>query len=632
MDAARLMRWSFRAALAALGGAYMLGMGVTGAVVGATKDLPELSQLLERTRPVSVRFQDRYGRDLVVRGASEAGELDASDLPPHLVDAVLAVEDRRFAHHIGVDAEAILRAFVRNWQTGRRGEGGSTLTQQLAKNVFLTPDKTYRRKVQEALLAVWMERIYTKEEVLEMYLERVYFGSGTWGLSAASRHYFDRAPEELTLAESAVLAGLLKAPSRYNPAAHPRRAGERAALVLEVMEGQSLVSRAQRAEALAEPLRVRPPEGATGVNHFVDWVWSDLEGRLGVVGEDIVVRTTLDRDVQRSAESAVHAHLDAERGAEEAALVTVDRDGGVLAMVGGASYSASQFNRATQARRQPGSSFKPFVYLAAWEAGLDPWTVRDDAPVEIDGWKPENFGGEHVGAITLEAAFARSTNTVAVSLAEEVGRDTVVATAERMGLRGMLPLRSLPLGAQGVSPLELAGAYLPFAAGGYRSEPFGVLDVRTASGLQILGTEAAEPERVVGLHALAHTNRSMVSAVEIGTGRRARVQGREVGGKTGTTDDHRDAWFAGYAPGVATVVWMGNDANSPMDEVTGGSLPARVFSEHMGRVLEGRPDGGLLKSSPPLGPARVAERTGLEALLADAEAALPDGAPRVPGP
>ena len=618
--ATRLRRGAGRAALATAAFGYLGAMAVTCAVVGATRDLPELSALTERTRPVSIQIVDRYGRDLVVRGASEAGRLDAATLPRHLVDAVVAVEDRRFAHHIGVDAEALARAALANHRTGRRGQGGSTLTQQLVKNVFLSPEKTYRRKVQEALLAVWMERLYTKSEILEMYLERVYFGSGTWGLSAASRTYFDARPEDLTLAQSAMLAGLLRAPSSLNPLARPDAAGERAALVLGVMEGQGRITRAERADALAAPLSIRPPQHARGVNHFADWVWADLEARLGLITTDIVVQTTLDRDLQASAEAAVAAHLNAGRGAEEAALVTLDASGGVLAMVGGASYAASQFNRATQARRQPGSAFKPFVYLSAFEAGWTPWTRVVDAPVDLAGWEPENFDARYRGELDLEEAVAASLNTVAVSTTEAVGRARVVGTAARLGLSGLVPVRSLPLGSQGVAPLALAEGYLPFANRGRAAPAHGILSVSTAQGLPLMGSTAVAPREVVAGEPLRHLNRVLTRAVEAGTGRRAAVPGRHVAGKTGTTNDHRDAWFAGYAPGVTTVVWVGNDANDPMDGVTGGSIPATIFADHMARALEGTPRATLPVSSPPIW---REDGDALEALLADAEAVLP---------
>ena len=617
----RLRKALLATAVAGLGTAYLGAMGVLGWVVTATQDIPEVSVLAERSRPVAIRFEDRYGRTLLVRGGNAAGDVKVADLPPHVTQAVLAVEDERFSRHIGVDAEGIARAFVTNLKTGRRGQGGSTLTQQLVKNVFLTPEKTYRRKVQEALLSLWLEREYTKDEVLEMYLERVYFGSGAFGLPAASQTYFGVPPEELSLGQAAMLAGLLKAPSAYSPSASPAKAGDRAALVLAKMEENRFIDRAQRAGALTTPLSISPPDSALGVNYFADWIWPEVEKTLGVITTDITVRTTLDADIQAAAEISLAAHLDTERGAEQAAVVTLDRAGGVISMVGGASYPDSQFNRATQAVRQPGSSFKPFVYLAALEAGLTPWDHRIDAPLEIDGWQPRNFGDRYHGWVTLEEAFGRSLNTIAVGLSEEVGRERVVTTAARFGFDDLQPLRSLGLGAQGTTPLQMAGAYLPFGNWGERYEPFGLLSITTHDGLPLYTAPPRAGEVVVGRTALSDMNRLMTRTVQAGTGRRARVPGRSIAGKTGTTNAHRDAWFVGVAPGFSTAVWVGNDANDPMKGVTGGSIPAAIFADTMAAVLSEQPEAELPVSAQPIWASP--EHRALDILLSQVEEALP---------
>jgi len=617
----RAKRWLVGTTLAGMGTAYLSAMAVLGWVVTATQDIPEVAILAERSRPVSIRFDDRYGRELLVRGGNAAGDVHIEQLPDHIRHAVIAVEDERYTSHIGVDVEGIARAFVTNARTGRRGQGGSTLTQQLVKNVFLTPEKTYRRKIQEALLALWLEREYTKDEVLEMYLERVYFGSGNWGLPAASQTYFGLPPEELSIGQTAMLIGLLKAPSAYNPVHDPEKAGARAAIVLAKMEQRRFIDRSQRATALSEPLSIRPPNSQRGVNYFADWILPKIEATLGTITTDITVRTTLDADIQAAAEISLATHLDPARGAEQAAIVTLDRAGGVISMVGGTSYADSQFNRATQAIRQPGSSFKPFVYLTALESGITPWDFRFDAPIEIDGWEPKNFRDKYYGLVTLEDAFGKSLNAVAVGLSEEVSPARVVQTAARFGLTDLQPLRSIGLGAQGVTPLQMSAAYLPFGNWGESYSPFGILSISTHDGLPLYTTAARPGTKVIARDTLADMNRLMTRTVEMGTGTRARVPGRAIAGKTGTTNESRDAWFVGVAPGFSTAVWVGNDANTPMNNITGGSIPARIFSDVMSATLADQPVSELPVSSAPIY-ADPTERS-LDTLLSQLESTLP---------
>ena len=617
---ARLRGWLGRGTVAGASAAYLAGLAAVGLVVDATHDMPELSKITERSRPVSIRFLDRYGRELLVRGGHSGAPIDAGALPAHVRDAVTTIEDARFAHHIGVDAEAILRAAVANHRAGRKVQGGSTLTQQLVKNVYLSPEKTYRRKVQEALLAVALERRHTKNEILELYLERVYFGAGLWGLDAAAHGYFGVAPTELTVSQAAVLAGVLKAPSASNPLSDPGRAGARAALVLDRMAATRRIDTDLQRTALSEPLRVRAPSSSRGVNAAADWLWPEVESRLGLVTTDIDVHTTLDADIQLAAESAVHLRLDPARGAEEAAVVVLGANGDVLAMVGGASYADSQFNRAVQARRQPGSAFKPFVYLTALEAGLSPWDYRVDAPLMVEGWTAENFGDRYHGLVSLSDAFAKSLNTVAVGLSEEVGRERVVATAARFRLDTQ-PLPSVSLGAQGASPLELAGAYLPFATHGAYSSPYGLQRITTRDGTPLYSATPEPPERVVAPGPLRDLNTLMKGTVRRGTGTRARVPGFDIAGKTGTTNAHRDAWFAGISPGRAAVVWVGNDANTPMDGITGGSIPAQIFADVMGATLQDQPSVQLPSTPEPIYAAPT--DPALDSLLSAIEEALP---------
>jgi penicillin-binding protein 1A len=616
----RLRRGLLGTTLAGLATAYLGAMSVLGYVVTTTQDIPEVSVLAERSRPVSITFEDRYGREMLVRGGNAAGHIKITELPDHVRHAVMAVEDERFTAHIGIDAEGIARAFVTNLRSGRRGQGGSTLTQQLVKNVFLTPEKTYRRKVQEALLALWLEREYTKDEVMEMYLERVYFGSGNWGLPAAAQTYFGLEPHELSLGQTAMLIGLLRAPSAYNPLNDPEKAGARAAIVLAKMEERRFIDRAQRAEALAMPLSIRPPNSQRGVNYFADWIWPEIETTLGTLTTDITVRTTLDADIQAASEISIATHLDPDRGAEQAAIVTLDRAGGVISMVGGASYADSQFNRATQAIRQPGSSFKPFVYLTALESGITPWDLRLDAPIDIDGWEPKNFRDKYYGLVTLEDAFGKSLNTVAVRLSEEVRPERVVATAARFGLTDLQPLRSIGLGAQGATPLQMSAAYLPFGNWGESYAPFGILSITTDDALPLYTAPPRPGTKVIARDTLADMNRLMTRTVQMGTGTRARVPGRAIAGKTGTTNESRDAWFVGVAPGFSTAVWVGNDANTPMKNITGGSIPARIFSDVMTATLADQPVTELPVSSTPIY-ADPTERS-LDTLLTQLESAL----------
>lgn len=613
-------RYAKRLSLFGAGGIYGLGMlALTGAAFAA-KDMPSAETLWAPNRPVSVQIVDRYGRDVLVRGASSAPKVKLAELPPYVPAAVLAIEDKRFETHIGVDPYGLTRAMVVNLKQGRYVQGGSTLTQQLTKNVFLTPEKTLRRKAQEMMISIWLEQAFTKDEILEMYLSRVYFGSGAWGLEAASKTYLGKSASELSFSEGAMMAGLLKAPSRYSPVTHPDRSARRTATVIDVMAQQNLISRESHYHALMQPINITRPQSDNSAQYFVDWMWDDLEEAIGIPTQDIVVQTTLDFDAQLSANTAVKAHINPDRNATQAALVSMDGTGGVMAMIGGLSYTDSQFNRAAQAERQPGSAFKPFVYLAAFKAGLTPWDIREDKAVEIGDWAPENFSEEFKGDMTLENAFAKSINTVAVNLGEEIGRGAVIKTASNFGLEGLTPLRSLSLGAQVTTPLKLTTSYLPFSNYGKAAAPYGILSVSTANGTPLYDRLPPDMPRVVDSQNLAHMNRLMTRTVTQGTGRRAAIAGRQVAGKTGTTNDFRDAWFVGYAPEIVTGVWVGNDDYSPMNRVTGGNIPAMIWQDYMEATLADMPAATLPVSSEPVW--RKQEKV-LDALLSDIEDALP---------
>ena len=453
-----------------------------------------------------------------------------------------------------------------------------------------------------------------------MYLSRVYFGSGAWGIEAASKAYLGKSASELTFSESAMMAGLLKAPSRYNPVAQPERAAKRTATVLSVMAKQNLISKESHYNALRNPINIQRPQSDNSAQYFVDWIWTELEEAIGTPSQDVVVQTTLDFEAQLTANKAVSEHLDPERNASQAALISLDGTGGVMAMIGGVSYTDSQFNRAAQAERQPGSAFKPFVYLAAFKSGLTPWDRREDKAIEIGDWAPENFSEEFKGDMTLEDAFGKSINTIAVALGEEVGREAVISTASDFGFDGLTPLRSLSLGAQATTPLKLTANYLPFSNYGKAAPPYGILSVSTADGTPLYDRIAPEMPRVIGSQDLAHMNRLMTRTVNQGTGRRAAIKGRQVAGKTGTTNEFRDAWFVGYAPDIVTSVWVGDDDFLPMDDVTGGSLPAMIWKDYMTATLKDVPKATLSVSREPVW--RKQEKV-LDSLLSDIEDALP---------
>jgi len=463
----------------------------------------------------------------------------------------------------------------------------------------MSPDKKLTRKAQEMMLAIWMERDFSKDELLEMYLSRIYFGSGAWGLENASLRYFNKPAAELSLAEAAMLSGLLRSPSSANPVTNFDRATARQHVILDSMDAQGLLGENIVAAAKAEVLTIHSPKETDGAQYFVDWIWTDLEERIGVPTQDIIVQTTLDIDAQSAAQSALMAHIDLERGATQGAVISLDGTGGVRTLVGGIDYGQSQFNRATQAVRQPGSAFKPFVYLASLRAGKSPWDTALDAPVTIEDWTPENFSEEHMGNVTLHKALAKSLNTVAVSLAEEIGRETVIATAEQLGLEDLKPYRSLALGAQGQTPMSLAESYLPFANWGVRREAYGIISISTADGTPLYDRDAPNGAVVLAANELADMNYMLTEAVEHGTGRRAQINGHMIAGKTGTTNDFRDAWFVGYAPDRVTAVWVGDDENAPMDAVTGGSIPALIFKDAMQAQLSSAPQAKLPISSEP---------------------------------
>jgi penicillin-binding protein 1A len=566
----------------AAAGAAALVLAVGGTLAWCLFTLPFNGGLVVEPTPSALVIEANSGEVFATRGIFKGDKLAAGDLPPHLAKAVVAIEDRRFYDHNGIDLRGMIRAAWRNARAGATREGGSTITQQLARLTYLSQERTLKRKVQEAMLAVWLERQLPKEEILVRYLNTAYFGAGAYGVDAAAKRYFGKAAKELSLPEAAMLAGLVRAPSQLAPHRNLDGARERAEVVLQAMAESGFVTRAEADAARAKPAALRlPPETPPGANYFVDVVAGDVKRLLGSGPADLSLRTTLDRDLQRLAEDVVAKKLEAEgaaRNVGQAALVALAPDGAILALVGGRDYGESQFNRATQAKRQPGSLFKLFVYQAAFEKGLTPQTVLVDRPVQIGDWEPQNANGRFRGPVNLRTAFAHSINTVAAQLADEVGVDSVIAVAKRMGVQSELPaVPSLALGSAEVTLMEMARAFAAVAAGS-AVEPYAVRAIRAREqALYTRPAAAPTPSREAGFTRAAMLD-LLSAVVREGTGKAARLQ-VPVAGKTGTTQEHRDAWFVGFTPEIVVGVWVGNDDNSPTKNVTGGDLPARIWRD-----------------------------------------------------
>lgn len=569
---------------------FIAGLGVIG---WAAYDLPDIDLALKSQRPPSVTILSASGAEIATRGGRFGQAIDSRDLPPGLVQAVLATEDRRFFEHFGVDPIGIARAMVTNVAHGGIRQGGSTITQQVAKNIFLTSERSYKRKLQEVLIALWLENKYSKDQILTLYLNRVYFGAGAYGVTAAAERYFGRPVTGLGLYEAAMIAGMLKAPSRFNPRANPDKAAARTAVVLNNMVAAGFATPDDVAVAKSRRLPVLAGRrGASELGYFIDWI---VDRAIGFApgGGDMIVTTTLDLQLQHLAETHLRKPLKAvgkARHVGQAALIALGPDGAVRAMVGGKSYRASPFNRATQARRQPGSAFKAFVYLAGMEAGLSPNDLLTDGPVSIEGWQPKNYGNKpYLGAVTLRDAFAKSLNTVAVQVSEQAGRAAVAQVAARLGIQGNISTHpSIALGVSEVTLIDMATAFAPFANGGTGVWAYGIDEIVSPDGLLIYRRQGSGPGRVVAERHLAEMNSLFTEAMTTGTGRTAAID-RPAGGKTGTSQSHRDAVFVGFTPDLITAVWTGNDDGRPMKGVTGGGLPAQIWKGFMRDAHAGLP-------------------------------------------
>ncbi len=546
--------------------------------------LPDTGELTRAERRPSVTMLAADGSLLMTYGDLFGQPLTLKEMSPYLPKAVIATEDRRFYGHFGIDPFGLARALFANISAGHVVQGGSTITQQLAKNLFLTPERSLTRKIQETLLALWLEHRFSKSQILEIYLNRVYLGAGTYGVDAAAHRYFQKSARRINLYESAVIAGLLKAPTRFNPTHDRDKTAARAAQVLAKMVEARYITETQSAAAiragssLATVAVTRP-----GARYFADWVAEQL-GEFTETTRDLTVFTTLDPRMQAEAEAAI-SDLLVRRGGKMAvrqgALVAMAPNGAVRAMVGGRDYGESQFNRATQAQRQPGSAFKPFVYLAGLEAGLQPTDVFTDAPVRVGNWRPRDFAGHYQGEMTLTEGLAQSINTIAVQVAQRTGVRNVAAVARRLGISSPLSTDpSLALGTNEVNLTELVSAYAPFVNDGNGVWAHGIAEIRDSSGKVVFRRSGSGLGQVVSPQLAGAMNQMLSAVIDHGTGRSAALP-RPAAGKTGTTQDYRDAWFIGYTADLVAGVWLGNDDNSPMNKVTGGSLPAEAWRRFM---------------------------------------------------
>jgi penicillin-binding protein 1A len=573
---------------------------VIGLYVGyCALDLPDVNQVTQPPRRPSVTVEAEDGTVFARYGDLIGDHVALSDVPPYVPEAIISIEDRRFYHHFGIDVWGVMRAAVRNVVAGHTVQGGSTLTQQLAKNLFLSPERAMKRKVQEMLLALWLEHTYTKDQILTAYLNRVYLGSGAYGIDAAARTYFNKSAHDLNIREAALLAGLLRAPSRFSPMHDPAQSMERAKVVMQAMVEEGYITDAQRRVAIAtEPRNERHKDGGDdNSRYFADWVYDQLGPMITDTAQDMIVKTTLDLSLQHMAEHHVEAMLAKQgeaRKISEAALITVAPDGAVRALLGGRDYHESQFNRAIQAMRQPGSSFKPIVYLTAIEEGLSPDEVIPDEPLTIGDYSPTNYENKYLGPITVRQALAESINTVAVRVLERAGIGKVIETAKDLGITSPLEHdAALALGASEVTPLELTTVYASLAAGGKAITPYAIKEIDSRTGQVLFRHNDVTPPQVVDASAVETLTGMMEEVVRTGTGKAAALGSRPVAGKTGTTSDFRDAWFAGFTADYTTVIWMGNDDNTSTKHVTGGMLPAALWHDYMMEAERNLPEASL---------------------------------------
>ncbi len=614
--AARAWHWlAHRRGPLAWTGLGIVGLGLAAIVVVSL--LPQILGLFAPTidlnqdlyaanRPIALTFIDAKGDVVGHRGAIVGARLTLKQMPAYLPAAFIAMEDRSFWSNSGIDVKGLLRAAWLNLRAGHVVAGGSTITQQVAKIIFTTQERTFERKLAELWDAAALNKSLSKQQILELYLNRIYLGSGAYGVDGAAHVYFGKSAGQLTLAQAAMLATLTRAPSAFSPRRDLQAAQRRTRTVLRAMVETGAITQAQADEANAHPAKTVDRSTMEARNYYFDTAADEAKQLITVNGQtpatDLIVHTTFEPKIQDAARKAVDSVLGKQgkkRNAHEAAVVVAKPDGAVVALIGGRDYDDSVFNRATQAHRQPGSSFKPFVYLAALEQGISPWDLRTDQPVDINGWTPTNYGGEHFGTITVADALAHSVNTITAELAQEVGVTNVVRAAQRCGITSPLEANaSIALGTSEVTPLELTGAYAVFANGGMKATPYFVTEVDDASGNSLYRRVPPRPQRVIAAHVDRDLTAMLYEVTTDGTGRRAALKGRETAGKTGTTQDYHDAWFMGFTTDYVAGVWVGNDDSSPMKRVTGGRLPAEIWHATMTAAEKDLPAKPLDKSPP----------------------------------
>ena len=573
-----IFKWSFTLAI---WGVVILG----GMTAFYAYDLPSTDKAMEVTRRPAVTLLAHDGSKMASLGDLQGRAVNVKDLPTYLPHAVISTEDRRFYNHSGIDLIGVARAMVINLKAGRVVQGGSTISQQAAKNLFLTPDRTFKRKYQELLLAFWLEQKFTKDQILTIYLNRVYLGSGTYGVDAAARKYFSVPATKLTVFQAAIIAGLLKAPSRLNPRTDIKAAISRGKVVLANMVAAGYLTEVAARRAAKSNLRSTHNHPAQKIGrYFVDWISEQVRGFIGPQSGDVTVQTTFDARLQARVEHQIERYLaqNSKRyGVSQVAAIVMSPEGAVRAMVGGRNYQKSQFNRATQARRQPGSVFKPIVYLTGLENGLLPESQFKDSALSINGWKPRNYDGKYHGEMSLKEALSRSINTIAVKVSEHVGRGNVVKTAKRLGITALLTTSpSLALGTSGVSLIEMTGAFAVLANGGHGIWPFGVEQIKNFSGRVLYRRQGGGTGRIIERRYVKAMDDMLGEVILTGTGKKAQLQ-RWAAGKTGTSQSFRDAWFIGYTRQYVTGVWLGNDNDAPMNKITGGGLPAIIWQQIM---------------------------------------------------
>lgn len=554
--------------------------------------MPDIEKIASRTRTPNVTIIDSEGNLIESYGSLYGDVIEATEVPKALIDAILATEDRRFYKHFGIDMIGLSRAMFANLKARKFVQGGSTITQQVAKNLFLSREKTIKRKVQELLFAFWLENKFTKNQILTLYINRVYFGKGAYGVEAAAQRYFKKSARDLNIYQSALLAGMLKAPSTYNPIHNPEKALKRTRQVLLNMVDAGFIEAKDVKLLSAEQFKyvVEVEENKTqNARYFSDWIIDQTDSLMGSVDNDIVISTTLDNKTQQIAEGVLKAALQDQDEDIQGAVLVMTPNGAIKAIVGGKNYFTSQFNRATQALRQPGSAFKPFVYLAALEKGFSPNDLVEDKPITIGDWSPKNYNDKYVGLVTVKEALAKSINSVAVYLSETIGRMRVVATAKRLGIT--TPLNSDPsiaLGTNEVTLLDMVTAYAAFCNNGFGVWSYGVNQIADKEGNVIYKRIGGGPGQVMTPMHAAQMNEMLAEVINSGTGKAAKLQ-VPAAGKTGTTQDYRDAWFIGYTPDYITGVWIGKDDGSPMDKMYGGGLPAKIWHDVMMHIHNTRP-------------------------------------------